>query len=126
MRSRGALKDRLLLNGFTLLEDSPPDGLIVGLVCKPWLWTGEVSCYGGPEEWLLDNRKEFAKIVMVLGTADAGPGRTLVYTETRVFIEDKDARKRFSHYWWVIKPFSGFMRLSWLRTAKRHAERRSA
>jgi hypothetical protein len=117
LRSHGTLRESLLQNGFTLLEDSPPDAFIVGLVCKPWEWSGEIGCHSGPEEWLSDNREGFAKIVTVLGTESVG-GKTLLYTETRVFVEDEEAKKKFGLYWVVIKPFSGFIRRSWLRNAR--------
>ena len=121
LRSHGTLKESLLHNGFTLLEESPPDALIVGLVCKPWIWSGEMSCHTGAEDWLSDNPAGFAKIVTVLGT-ESVRGTTLLYTETRVFVDDDKARKRFALYWMLIKPFSGFIRWSWLRGARNLAE----
>jgi hypothetical protein len=123
LRSYGTLRESLLQNGFTLLEDSPPDGFIIGLVCKPWIWGGEVSCNTGAEEWLRDNREGFAKIATVLGTEDVKRGPTRLYTETRVFIDNEEARRKFGRYWMLIKPFSGFIRRSWLRNARYHAER---
>ncbi|MBM2840968.1 MAG: hypothetical protein HW412_1496 [Bacteroidetes bacterium] len=122
LRSHGTLKESLLRNGFTFLEESPPEAFIVGLVCKPWVWSGEIGCHNGPVEWLSDNREGFAKIVTVLGTEGVG-GKTLLYTETRVFVEDGEARSRFALYWALIKPFSGLIRRAWLRGARRTAER---
>jgi len=101
LQSRGTLKESFLHNGFTLLEESPPDAFIVGLVCKPWVWGGEIGCYGSPEEWLNDNRVGFARIATVLGTEEMA-GKT--------------------RYWMFIKPFSGFIRRAWLHGAKRKAE----
>ena len=44
-------------------------------------------------------------------------------TETRVFLTDAAARRRFGAYWLVVRPFSGLTRRLWLRAAKRRAER---
>jgi hypothetical protein len=43
-------------------------------------------------------------------------------TETVVESSDDGARRRFLRYWRVIGPFSGLVRRSWLRAAKRRAE----
>jgi hypothetical protein len=43
-------------------------------------------------------------------------------TETRVVLTDARARRRFRAYWLVVRPFSGLVRRSWLRAAKRRAE----
>jgi hypothetical protein len=43
-------------------------------------------------------------------------------TETRVWLTDAQARRRFRAYWLVVRPFSGLVRRSWLRAAKRRAE----
>jgi hypothetical protein len=43
-------------------------------------------------------------------------------TETRVHIEDPGSRRKFARYWRVVRPFSGLIRVSILRAAKRRAE----
>jgi hypothetical protein len=43
-------------------------------------------------------------------------------TETRVFLTDAAARRRFDAYWIVVRPFSGLIRRRWLRAAKHRAE----
>jgi hypothetical protein len=43
-------------------------------------------------------------------------------TETRVLLTDARARRRFRVYWLLVRPFSGLVRRSWLRAAKRRAE----
>jgi hypothetical protein len=43
-------------------------------------------------------------------------------TETRVWLDDGKARSRFRLYWLIVRPFSGLVRRSWLRAAKRRAE----
>ena len=43
-------------------------------------------------------------------------------TETRVALTDESARRAFRRYWLFVRPFSGLVRRSWLRAAKRRAE----
>ena len=43
-------------------------------------------------------------------------------TETRVRLTDETARRSFRGYWLVVRPFSGLVRRSWLKAAKRRAE----
>jgi hypothetical protein len=54
--------------------------------------------------------------------ADAGGG-SLVSTETRVFANSAQARRRFAMYWRVIYPGSALIRRMWLRAIARRAER---
>jgi len=37
-------------------------------------------------------------------------GRTRLLTETRVHCVDAGARRRFTPYWWLIRPVSGLIR----------------
>ncbi|HJS47103.1 MAG TPA: hypothetical protein VJ773_03850 [Gemmatimonadales bacterium] len=59
---------------------------------------------------------------------EARNGRTgtRLTTETRVVCADAPARASFSRYWRVVRPFSGLIRRSMLRTIRREAERRVA
>jgi hypothetical protein len=43
-------------------------------------------------------------------------------TETRVHVADPESRKRFRRYWFVVRPFSGLIRIQLLRAARRRAE----
>jgi hypothetical protein len=43
-------------------------------------------------------------------------------TETRVHVADPAARRKFRRYWFVIRPFSGLIRILLLRAARRRAE----
>jgi hypothetical protein len=43
-------------------------------------------------------------------------------TETRVHVPDPVSRRKFGHYWRIVRPFSGLIRMVVLRAAKRRAE----
>ena len=64
----------------------------------------------------------YAKMAMDLRALPDGEGARLE-TETRIFLTDSAARRRFAPYWLVVRPFSGLIRRRWLRAAKRRAER---
>ena len=63
----------------------------------------------------------WAKMAIELRTEPDGDGARLL-TETRVYLTDRAARRRFRAYWLVVRPFSGLTRRSWLRAARRRAE----
>ena len=46
----------------------------------------------------------------------------MLVTETRVRLTDSVARRRFRVYWFVVRPFSGLVRRSWLAAARSRAE----
>jgi hypothetical protein len=110
---RGPIWEALLAEGFQQFRD---DTLV--LVGRPW------SRHGGlrhVDDFLGFVEPGWAKMAVDLRAVPDGSGARLE-TETRVFLTDRAARRRFAAYWLVIRPFSGFIRRSWLRAAKRRAE----
>ena len=45
----------------------------------------------------------------------------LISTETRIQALDDSARRKFSLYWTLIRPGSGWIRMAWLRAIRRRA-----
>jgi len=88
----------------TVLEDVPGEGVVLSLTGQFWRLRGR-----GPEPP--------ARAVVDFRSV---PGR--LTTETRVHVADSRSRRKFSRYWRVVRPFSGLIRLSVLRAAKRRAE----
>ncbi len=88
----------------TVLEDLPGEGLILTLNGQFWRLRGR-----GPE----------APATAVIDFRGL-PGS--LATETRVHIPDPVSRRKFAHYWRVVRPFSGLIRMIVLRAAKRRAE----
>ena len=78
------------------------------------------------KEWFSTPSQDHAMLVTAMGTMIEATGRTILYTETRIKIEDEELQKRFAVYWFVVKPFSGLIRRSWLGRAKRIAEQGGA
>ena len=110
---RGPLWDALLAQGFQPLGE---DTLV--LVGKPW------SPKGGTrrvDDFVAFAEPGYAKMAMDLQAVPDGEGARLE-TETRIYLTDASARRRFGAYWLVIRPFSGLTRRGWLKAAKRRAE----
>jgi hypothetical protein len=88
----------------TVLEDVPGEGMVLTLSGHFWRLRGR-----GPE----------APATAVIDFR-ALPGS--LATETRVHVPDPVARRKFEHYWRIVRPFSGLIRVAVLRAAKRRAE----
>jgi hypothetical protein len=87
-----------------VLDDVPGEGVVLGVTGQFWRLRGR-----GPEppaEAVVDFR--------------AVPGS--LTTETRVHVADPRSRRKFARYWRIVRPFSGLIRRSILRAAKRRAE----
>ena len=109
----GPIWDSLLAEGFHAVSDDT-----VVLVGKPW------SPKGGTrrvEDFVAFAEPGYAKMAMDLRAVPDGDGSRLE-TETRVYLTDASARRRFRAYWLVVRPLSGLVRRSWLKAAKRRAE----
>jgi hypothetical protein len=82
----------------------------------------ELTLLGEGRPWRLRERLRvppeggYARIAVDVSYED---GR--LATETRVALTDPAARRAFRRYWLVIRPFSGLVRRSWLRAARRRA-----
>jgi hypothetical protein len=60
---------------------------------------------------------------MCKAVIDFRVGESSLSTETRVHVADPAARRKFRRYWRVIRPFSGLIRILFLRAARRRAEK---
>ena len=109
----GPLWDGLLAQGFQPLGD---DTLV--LVGKPWSAGGNLRQVA---DFVAFAEPGYAKMAMDLRAVPDADGARLE-TETRIYLTDASARRRFRAYWLVVRPFSGLVRRGWLKAAKRHAE----
>lgn len=107
--------------GFLLLSEEPGREIVLGtLVVAPpgWRAKGKPT----PERFKALKEPGFALAAMNFRLEDAGPGETVVTTETRVYATDATSRRRFARYWRVIYPGSALIRKMWLRAVKKRAE----
>ena len=107
------------LESSVVLDDVPGEGVVLGLTGQFWRIGGGDRGQRPQtrEEFLAFDRPDACKAVIDFR---AGPG--LLSTETRVHVPDRAARRKFRRYWLVIRPFSGLIRILFLRAARRRAE----
>ena len=105
-------------SGFVLLADEAPRELVIGtVVMAPPGSRGAVTA----ELFQRSLPAGFALAAMNFLIEADGPNRCWVSTETRVFANSDDARRRFAAYWRLIYPGSALIRRMWLRAIERRA-----
>jgi hypothetical protein len=103
-----------------VLEDVPGEGIVLGLTGQFWRVRGGERDPARPRtagEFAAYARPDMCKAVI-----DFRVGASSLSTETRVHVADGVARRKFRRYWLVIRPFSGLIRILFLRAARRRAE----
>jgi hypothetical protein len=108
----GALKEAVVL------EDVPGEGLVLGLTGQFWRLLGG----GGDRPRTVDEFLHYSRPDTCKAVIDFRVGPASLSTETRVHVADPLSRRRFRHYWRVIRPFSGLIRIVFLRAVRRRAE----
>ncbi len=103
-----------------VLEDVPEEGIVLGLTGQFWRVLGGERDPRAPttvDEFLAYDRADACKAVI-----DFRVGGQRLSTETRVHVADPAARRKFRRYWFVVRPFSGLIRILLLRAARARAE----
>jgi len=121
LRSSSASLRTLRRDDFAVLEEREPREIVLGITGKFW----------DPHGGLLRTERDTFRAALPPGMAQGTwgfrleevPGGTRLVTETRVRCADAAARWSFRWYWMLIRPFSGWIRISMLRAIRRAAER---
>ena len=104
--------------GFVRLAEDVPRELAIGtVVMAPPGTRGELTA----DVFRKPLPPGFALATMNFLVTANGPERSLVTTETRVFANSPEARRRFAAYWRIIYPGSALIRRMWLRAIQRRA-----
>jgi hypothetical protein len=105
-------------NGFMYLANDAPRELVIGtVVVAPPGQRGALT----PQTFKAPLPSGFALAAMNFAVTPDGPNASIVSTETRVFANDPESRRKFARYWRVIYPGSAIIRRMWLRAVKRRA-----
>ena len=101
-----------------VLEDVPGEGIVLGLTGQFWRLRRNLDPAGPrtADDFIAYSRPDVCKAVI-----DLRVGRSSLSTETRVRVADPAARRKFRRYWFVVRPFSGLIRILLLRAARRRA-----
>ncbi|MDJ0810272.1 MAG: hypothetical protein QNJ01_09235 [Desulfobacterales bacterium] len=109
--------------GFRVLGRQAGQEVVIGLIGRFWTFSGGIHPFA-PEAFKSFDRPAFAKCVTNFRAVPLSPAVTRLTTETRVWCPTAAIRSRFRWYWFLIRPFSGLVRVEWLRLIKQLAERR--
>jgi hypothetical protein len=107
-------------SGFIYLADDAPRELVVGtIVIAPPGARRSLT----PQIFTTPLPPGYALAAMNFLVKPDGPNGSIVSTETRVFANSPDSRRRFARYWRLIYPGSALIRRMWLRAVRRRATR---
>ena len=111
--------------GWRILKEVPDREVVVGAVTQPWL--ADVVFRPLPaDEFVAFRDPDFVKIAWTLRVEPDGPGRSMLYTETRAVATDDAARAKFMRYWRRFSPGIVLIRRLMLGPIRRDAERRAS
>lgn len=121
---------QMLTGNFLLITEKVPEEIVFGLIVSRKIGTF-VDGYNGAEK-LPENAEEFlvfhhpdylSVVANFLITPAETPGFVTVRTESRTRAWSPQAKRDFTPYWRIIRPFSGLIRRLWLSGIKRRAVR---
>lgn len=105
-------------SGFFPLDETPRE-IVFGLAGAPWQNRGIRL---RSDEFCAWSQPDSVKIAVNFLMEDTGSGRTHAVTETRVLANDDSARRKMAHYWTLIYPGTGMVRVSLLQAIRVRAE----
>ena len=109
------LAEQMIEFGFVPLVERENE-LVLGYVGQPWRLAGGSMPRLSADEWHAFAEPGYAKAVMNFRASEG-----VLETCTRVHLTDAASRRSFAFYWRLIRPWSGLIRRSWLRAARRRA-----
>ena len=113
MNLQGLISDM----GFTRLEESFPTENLLGFWAR-----NKLEPIPNLQNFLNNTINARIKIVWNFYFEKLNPKRTRVSTETRILIISPISKVTFSLYWFVVRPFSGAIRIKMLQIIKQDAE----
>jgi hypothetical protein len=108
--------------GFGQLVEEPGREVVLGVEGRFWRPAGNILPFS-EERFRGPVQPGLARGVWNFAVQEAGKGRTVLSTETRVVCGDAASRLKFRAYWTVVRPFSGLIRVIMLRAVKKACAR---
>jgi hypothetical protein len=121
MNSGMTIKQGMLQAKFIELGFHQNDELVLGLVGQFWKPNGNLMKID-PAQFSKFAEPGFLKATWNFKLLPINQQQTCLQTETRIYCIDTNAKRKFSTYWFVIRPFSGLIRKEILKSIKRKAE----
>lgn len=125
-RIRGLPADRMTLEtmqdvGFRVLGQQVNREVVIGLMGRFWTFSGGIHHFA-PEQFASIDRPDLVKAVTNFRVQAISRAFIRLSTETRVWCPTLTTCRRFRLYWFMIRPFSGLVRIEWLRLVQQQAE----
>ena len=120
----GTLDELREAGPFIHLSVEPPREYVFGLAGRFWVPSPELHELT-PEEFIAFAEPGQAKVAANLLITGLGADTCRLSTETRILCLGAKAKRRFRRYWTMIRPFSGLIRIEWLRLIKKEAMRQA-
>lgn len=98
------------IHNFTPLGREGDQEVAIGLVGKFWQADYGQAPIADATAFTQFAEPGVAKLVLNFSTEATGDDTTWLRTETRVFCNDPVSLRRFTPYWWLIRPVSGLIR----------------
>lgn len=111
----------LISLGFNLIVEEEPNEIVFGFVGKPWKYTPHLEEHNESSFRELSS-PGYVKVAWNFHITPLDNRTVELYTESRVLCTDRKSRFFFSFYWFIIRPFSGWIRIKMLQIAKEQAE----
>ena len=112
------LLDVATASGFIYLANDAPREVVIGtMVVAPRGPRNVIT----PQTFKMPLAPGVALAAMNFVVTPDGPNASIVSTETRVFANSPESRRRFARYWRVIYPGSAIIRRMWLRAVQKRA-----
>lgn len=112
--------NELQRHGFMMIRDEPEREMVLGIVGRFWHPTGNIATIEA-SQFRTFEQDGFCKAAWNFAIQPEGDS-SLLSTETRIRCLGAHARKRFSAYWFFVRPFSGWIRILMLRRIRNAAE----
>jgi hypothetical protein len=106
---------------FGRLAEEEGREVVLGIAGRFWRPCGNILAFN-EENFRGSAPTGLARAIWNFAVQEAGSGRTILSTETRVVCGDAASRFKFHAYWLVVRPFSGLIRQIMLREVKEACE----
>jgi hypothetical protein len=124
LRRRADAPEPFGLHNFTLLERTD-EAIVYGLIGQFWKLDYGLHPVADGQAFKAFQQKGVARLALGFSVQRPPDGLTLLVTETRIFCPDRASRLKFTPYWLLIRPASGFIRRRILSSIKQASERQS-
>lgn len=109
------------MDNFTLLEQQDYQELAFGLAGQFWKADYGQAPLSDAEAFLAFCEPASARLLLSFRAQKLDNSHTRLTTETRIFCQDPQAKRKFTPYWYLIRPVSGLIRQRMLRTISQRA-----